>query len=206
MKKNIEIGKKIKDLRKSQKMSQDELAKKIGYLSRSSINKIENAERKLPADKIDLVAEIFKVSPSYLMGWDAETENSMRIPILGFVSAGHPIDAQENKKGYITIDESMGTKGEYYALKIKGDSMFPRIHNGDTIIFRKQRDIENGEIAIVSVGLDEATCKKVMKSEHGITLIALNQNVYEPKFYSNREIEDLPITIYGLVVEVRGKL
>ncbi len=201
----MEIGQKIRKLREERKMSQDELAKIIGYTSRSSINKIEKDGRGIPSDKIILIADVFGVSPAYLMGWQ-ENKSSVKIPVLGTVAAGIPIEAITEINSFEEISAELASKGEYYALKVKGDSMYPRIHHGDTIIFRKQADVENGEIAIVSVNGGEATCKKLMKSKHGITLIAFNQSVYEPTFYSNKEIEELPITIYGLVTEVRAHL
>ncbi len=201
----MEIGKKIRHLREKHKMSQDELAKRIGYTSRSSINKIEKDGRGIPSNKITLIANVFGVSPAYLMGWE-EKKSTVKIPVLGTVAAGTPIEAITDINSFEEISSELASKGEYYALTIKGDSMYPRIHDGDTIIFRKQADVENGQIAIVSVNGGEATCKKLMKSKHGITLIAFNQSVYEPTFYSNQEIENLPVTIYGLVIEVRAHL
>ena len=91
-------------------------------------------------------------------------------------------------------------------LKVKGASMEPRFIEGDTVIVRRQPDVESGEIAIVFVNSDEATMKKVLKQLSGITLIALNPAVYEPHFYTNEQIAELPVTIYGKVVELRGKL
>lgn len=66
--------------------------------------------------------------------------------------------------------------------------------------------MDSGDIAIVMVNGDEATVKRVKKQEDGITLIATNTSVYEPHFYSNQEIRDLPVRILGKVVELRGKL
>ena len=83
--------------------------------------------------------------------------------------------------------------------------MEPRFIEGDTVIVRRQPDVESGEIAIVLVNGDEATMKKILKQQSGITLIALNPAVYEPHFYTNEQIEELPVVIYGKVVELRGK-
>ncbi len=208
----MEIGKKIKMLREKNNISQEELAKRIGYNSRSSINKIEKDGRGIPSDKVFMIAKIFNVSPSYLMGWEGESliesdmtseKASVKIPILGTVAAGIPIDAVTDIIAWEEISPEMARKGEYYGLKVKGESMYPQIQDGDILIFRKQSDIENGQIAVVIINGGEATCKKVMKSEHGITLIGFNQAVYEPTFYSNEEILTLPVTILGLVVEIR---
>ncbi len=198
----MEIGEKIKFLREKNNMSQEELAKKVGYNSRSSINKIEKDGRGIPSDKIQIFAKIFNISPAYLMGWNEEN-TSLKIPVLGTVAAGTPIDAITDIISWEEITPDMANRGEFYGLKVKGDSMYPQIQDGDILIFRKQSDIENGQIAVVSINGAEATCKKVMKSKHGITLIGFNQDVYEPKFYSNEEIENLPISIIGLVAEIR---
>lgn len=84
--------------------------------------------------------------------------------------------------------------------------MEPRILEGDIVIVRQQEDVDSGDIAIVLVNGDEATVKRVKKQAEGITLIATNTSVYEPHFYSNQEIRDLPVRILGKVVELRGKL
>lgn len=77
---------------------------------------------------------------------------------------------------------------------------------GDVVIVRRQDDVESGDIAIVLVNGNEATVKRVKKQEDGITLIATNTSVYEPHYYSNKEIEELPVRILGKVIELRGKL
>lgn len=129
------------------------------------------------------------------------------IPVLGYVRAGYPIYAEENIIDYEEISTTMAAKGEFFGLRICGNSMEPRMFEGDVVIVRKQPDIENGEIAVVLVNGDEGTVKKVIRSENGIMLVPLNSNCsYEPHFYSNEEIENCPVIIAGKVVEVRGKL
>ena len=93
---------------------------------------------------------------------------------------------------------------EYFALQIKGQSMEPKISDGDVVIVRKQPDVDSGQIAIVCVNGDHATCKKVMKQQSGILLQPLNP-AYEATFYSTEDIENIPITILGRVVELRAK-
>ena len=84
--------------------------------------------------------------------------------------------------------------------------MEPRMLDGDVVIVRRQDDVDSGDVAIVLVNGNEATVKRVKKQEDGITLIATNTSVYEPHFYSNKEIQSLPVQILGKVVELRGKL
>ena len=129
------------------------------------------------------------------------------IPVLGYVRAGYPIYAEENIIDYEEISKAMATKGEFFGLRICGNSMEPRMFENDVVIVRKQDTIESGEIAVVLVNGDEATVKKIIKSEEGIMLVPLNANcTYDPHFYSAKDINDLPVCILGKVVEVRGKI
>lgn len=127
----------------------------------------------------------------------------VKIPILGRVIAGAPMDAVEIFEGWDEIPPEMAATGEFFSLKIKGQSMEPKLSEGDRVIVRKQEDVDSGDIAIVAINGDDATVKKVVKSKDGITLIGFNVDVYPPHFYTNEEIKSLPITICGKVVESR---
>lgn len=81
--------------------------------------------------------------------------------------------------------------------------MEPEFKEGDIVIVREQPDIESGDIAVVLINGDEATLKKVKKDPNGLFLYAFNQAVYEPHFYSNNDIETLPVRIVGRVIENR---
>lgn len=192
----------LRFLRKQRNITQDKLADDLG-LSKSAISMYET-EKRLPSfEVLEAFADYFNVSLSVLNG---EPENSAaRIPVVGHVVAGIPTEAVEDVVDWEEIPRSMAQRGDYIGLKVKGSSMEPRFIEGDTVIVRRQPDVESGEIAIVFVNGDEATMKKVLKQPSGITLIAFNPAVYEPHYYSNEQIAELPITIYGKVVELRGK-
>lgn len=119
--------------------------------------------------------------------------------------AGIPIETVEEILDYEEITPELAATGEFFALKIRGHSMEPRMMEGDVVIVRKQEDVESGDVAIVLVNGNEATVKRVKKQEEGITLIATNTSVYEPHFYSSKEIKNLSVQILGKVVELRGK-
>ena len=139
------------------------------------------------------------------MGFLNIKPQGVRIPVLGNVAAGIPLEAIEDIIDYEEIPEQMARDGfEYFALQIKGNSMLPRFTPGDVVIVRLQDDVDNGDIAIVMVNGDEATCKKIKKTPEGVMLISTNPD-YEPMFYSNQEIADLPVRIWGKVVELRAK-
>ena len=149
------------------------------------------------------IADAAGVPLSYITG-DARA-NVVKIPVLGYVAAGIPIEQIEEILDYEEISPAMIKDGsEYFALQIKGHSMEPRIYNGDVVIVRVQPDVDSGQIGIVAVNGSEATCKKVMKQENGVLLQPLNPS-YAPTFYTNEEIENIPVTILGRVVELRGK-
>lgn len=131
--------------------------------------------------------------------------NSHRIPVLGRVSAGIPIEQIVDVEDWEDISAAMAQNGEYFALKIHGHSMEPRMCEGDVIIVRRQENVESGETAVVSINGQDATCKKIRHTTDGIMLISTNPQ-YEPMYYTNKQIQDLPITILGKVVEIRVKL
>ena len=138
----------------------------------------------------------------YLYG--QEIASPLRIPVYGSVAAGIPIEAITDIEDYEEITPELARTGEFAALKIKGDSMEPKFSAGDVVIVRLQETVNNGDIAIVLVNGDEATCKKIKKTPEGIMLISTN-TAYEPMFYSNRDIETRPVRIWGKVVELRAK-
>lgn len=203
----MEFKDRLRELRIKNNMTLEEVAEHVG-LQKAAIYKYEhgivvNPKRGL----IEKLANLFDVKPSYLLGME-ETPivKAVKIPVLGTVVAGVPLEAVENIIGWEEISPAMAATGEHFALRIKGTSMEPRICEGDIVVVRKQEDIESGDTAIVLINGGEATVKKVKKTVEGIMLIANNMAVYSPHFYSNKEIEELPVRIIGKVVELRGKL
>ena len=120
------------------------------------------------------------------------------------MAAGIPIEAITDVLDYEEITETMSMTGEYFGLRIKGNSMLPRIAEGDVVIVRCQPDAESGHVVIAQVNGDSATCKKLVKHSSGISLVSFNPD-YEPMFFSNEDIQRLPVTIIGKVVENRQK-
>lgn len=155
-------------------------------------------------DKMQLLADYFGIRMEELIS-NSINNSGIKIPILGTVIAGIPVTAVEDIIGYEEINEKIARCGDYFALEIKGDSMEPKMSKGDIVIVKQQNTVENGQIAIVLVNGDEATVKKVRFRDNGIELIAFNSYVYEPHFYSAKEIEELPVKIIGRVVELRAK-
>ena len=179
---------------------QNELAKHIG-VTPAAVNNWTRGTNVPRMEKIDKICAYFGVSRNDLVS-DSKRKD-YRIPILGTVVAGVPMEAIENIDGYIDKTPKMMDDADYFALKIKGQSMEPELHEGDTVIVRVQPEVENGQIAIVTVNGDEATCKQVVRSKDGITLIGYNPVVYPPHFYSADQVNSLPVKVIGRVIEVR---
>lgn len=208
------IHENIKKRRLELNLSQEELAEMTGYTSRSSIAKIEKGLVDLSQSKITLFAHALKTTPAYLMGWEEDEkqpkkDNSTRlrkkgvkIPVLGEVIAGVPIEAIEDILDYEEITEEMAAKGEHFALKVKGDSMEPVFYADDIVIVRQQPTADSGDIVIALVNGDESTIKKLKLTDGGLMLIPANP-AYEPMYYTRKQIDSLPVSIIGKVVELR---
>ena len=204
----MNMGDKIHQLRLEKGLTLEELGNKVG-VGKSTVRKWENGIiANMKRDKIILISKALDTTPAYLMGWNEESNESSKakkINVLGRVAAGVPISAVEDIIDTEEISEAMASKGEYFGLLIKGDSMEPRIYDGDVVIVRQQDDAESGEIVIALVNGNDATCKRLMKYSGSIALLSLNPK-YEPIVFTEKEIEEKPVRIIGKVVELRGKL
>ena len=130
---------------------------------------------------------------------------AFRIPVLGRVAAGIPIEATEDVLDFEEITEEMRRDGEYFALKIQGDSMEPKISNGDVVIVRQQEDADDGDIVIALVNGDDAVCKRLKKYQDGSVALISTNPAYDPMFFSKDEIDETPVKIIGRVKELRAK-
>ena len=194
----------IKSAREDLKLTKRELAKRIG-VHESSINKYEKGLVDIPLSKISELSRVLNVTEAYLMGWEDEQKpQGIKIPVLGTVAAGIPISAVEDILDYEEIPQSWKNQGDFFGLRIKGDSMKPDINDGDTVIVRQQSTANNGDVIIALVNGDDATCKKFEKLDNGIILIS-NNSEYSPMYFSNEEVITKPVVIIGKVVELRRK-
>lgn len=203
----------LKELRENAELSQYAFARALG-VAQSTIGNWESGRREPNFQTTQRIAAFFNVSIDYLMGAvneptaSASTSSSTpwpAIPILGNVAAGTPAEAVENIIGYEEISPTLAVTGEFFALRVDGDSMEPRMKKGDIVIVRKQEDVESGDIAVVLVNGDAATIKRIKKRPEGLMLIPSNPS-FEPMFYTNEEINTLPVNIIGKVVELHAKL
>jgi len=162
------------------------------------------------------LANVLDVSEGWLMGYDVPMIKDLNtykvdklgnsvipIPILGTVKAGYNYLAQENWIGTIDVETSLVGNGEdYFALKVHGDSMSPVLIEDDIVIIKKQNDFENGDIVVAIINGDEATIKKGKKSDNSILLQPLN-SAYEPLIFTKEEMKTIPVTIIGIVKQLK---
>lgn len=202
------IGKIIRNLRKQKGLTQTQLADELN-VEFSNVSKWELGKNDPSKELIAKMAKLFNVSIEYLLGiTDNPTPDTLptatvKIPLLGNIAAGQPIEAIENVEDYVYISEDMARRGTYFALKVKGNSMEPRIYEGDIAIIRHQAMVNNGEIAAVKVNGDDVTLKKVEYVKDGVKLIGLNPS-FTPLFYTTAECVQKPLTVLGKLVEVRS--
>lgn len=201
----MSIADNIKKLRKRFDLTQNELGE-IAGVSGGAVSTWERGTAEPRMGAIQRMSDYFNISKSEIVD-DTESifgkATGVSIPIVSTIVAGLPADAYEDPLGYEEISFELAKTGDFVCLKVKGDSMTPIIQEDDIVVVKQQNDVESGDIAVVRVNGDEATLKKVQKSPDGITLIAYNPAVYEPHFYSNKEIEELPVEVDGKVVEMK---
>lgn len=203
----MSISTNIKNARIAAGLTQSELANRIG-MKQQTIQKYENGIiANIPSDKIEKIAKVLNCSPAYLMGWEENKiiekiggmpyNPTKKIPILGTISAGLPLYAEEHIEGYTYTDLNGGN--EYFALIVHGDSMNAvKIDDGDVLIVRRQNAIENGEIAVVLVGDENATVKRFYQDGNVVTLMPQSTNPkHKPQIYQTNKIK---IQILGKVV------
>ena len=183
--------------------------------SKSHLSQYVNGKSNPDNEKIFLLSKVFGVTEAWLLGYNVpryerientgpQTPQGLKIPVLGTVAAGIPISAVEEILDYEEVPQSWKNQGEFFGLRIKGDSMKPDINHGDTVIVRKQSTANNGDVVITLVNGDDVTCKKFEKLDNGIILIS-NNSEYSPMYFSNEEVVTKPVVILGRVVELRRK-
>ncbi|MBR2474805.1 MAG: helix-turn-helix domain-containing protein [Clostridia bacterium] len=193
----INFGKRLKSLRTSQGLTQEELARKTGYTSRSSINKIELGLVDLPQSKIAIIAEALGVTPTYLLFGDegAALPSNIRpvvkkkFRMLGEIACGKPIYASEDFETYVEAASDINAD---FCLTARGDSMIgARIHDGDVVFIKEQPIVENGQIAAVIID-DEATLKRWYYYPDKNKLVLNPENPkYEPLVYVGEELNTI---------------
>lgn len=217
----MDLGKIINGYREERQMSMADFSRVSG-ISKTYISMLEKGiNPKTGKPVVPTVEYIKKAAKGMMMDFDdlfdmiegdakvqlddvVMVRKAVRVPVLGRVAAGIPISAVEDVLDYEEISEDLAHTGTFFALKIKGDSMSPKIEHGSVVIVRQQEDAESGSIVIALINGDDAVCKKLVKIKSGIQLMSLN-SAYDPMYFSDGDIEERPVKIIGKVVEIRTK-
>lgn len=200
----------LRELRKEKGLTM----KKFGALfniAESTVSLYETGKRDIDISLLSKIAKYFGVSIDYLLGVtdsnlspiNAPLTAGAKIKVFGRVPAGIPVEAIEDIIDEIEISEKMANDDhEYLALLVTGESMLPIYQDGDIVIIRKQETANTGDDIVAYVNGYDATLKRLQRYKEGIRLKALNPN-FESRFYTNAQIESLPVSILGIVVEMR---
>ena len=190
-------GKEFKELRNKKGLTLKDVAKVL-HTSEQAINKYElEIVRNIPLERIEKLAELYGVSPAYIMGWESPAPTA---PVLLYEAA-----AGEGRinDGYPTETYDTNLKQGQILVTVRGRSMENTLLDGDRVVVRSQNVLDHsGQIALVKINGEESTLKRVQISEEGLTLIGDNTSVYPPRFFTPQQVEQLPVKIEGVVVQL----
>ena len=201
----------VKDIIKNRRimlgLTMKELSEKVG-VSEGTISRWESGEIiNMRRDKIVALSEALHLSPAVIMGWEpidiiSSYKYSYRIPVLATVAAGQPIYSEDSILEWIDYDKD--PKDNVFGLRVRGDSMMPRIRDGDIIIVDRSLAWDDNDIVVITVNGNDGCCKRIRRYADGIMLLSLNPS-YEPIYYSKEQVEQLPIRVLGKVIESRSR-
>lgn len=184
------FDKRLRELREEKNLTQSEVAKQFGISARA-VSNYETGTREPPIDMQIKMANFFNVTLDFLVGRSSlrnynttYTSNDIEeIPILGVVRAGEPLYAEQNILGYYKIDKNLIKSGEHFYLKVTGDSMdLSGIKDDSLVLIRVQKEVENGEIALVLVDGEDATIKKFYRNGDIVSLMPHSSNpIYQQR-------------------------
>ena len=207
------LANKLREMRKEKGLTLEMLAEKLGT-SRQTIHRYENGTiNNIPPEKVMMLANALETTPASLMGWENDSSEILgygnilpitikRLPILGEISCGKPVYAEEERENYVSADADLDAD---FCLKANGDSMVgARIFDGDIVFIRSQSSVDNGEIAAVIIN-DEATLKRVyFYPEEGKLILSPENPKYSPLVYIGEELNQ--INILGKAVAFQSRV
>ena len=179
-------------------------------LAGPSVSNWESGKTKPSIGNLKKLADLYDVTTDFLLGKEeqasGQTQTAVRVPVLGTIPAGIPLEAITDIIDWEEIPASMARGGqEYFALQISGYSMYPEYRDGDIVIVRKQETCETGQDVVAMVNSDDATFKRFKQTPQGVMLQALNPEC-DSYIFTAQQIEELPVRILGVVVELRRKV
>ena len=193
-----ELSNRILQRRRELGLSQEELAARVGYRSKSSITKLEKGVNDIPQAKVEELAAALETTPAWLLGLDSSSPcppgfeplpEMIRVPLIGSIACGSPITAEQNIERYIVVPAAWQAD---FALTCHGSSMAPAIQDGDIVCIHCQPEVEQGQIAAVRVG-EEATLKHFHRQGSTVMLLADNAAVCPPMVYTGSQLDELQV-------------
>ena len=205
----MNIGKIIEERRKELNLTLEEIGNAVG-VSKSTVKKWESGYiSNMKRDKISLLAKVLQISPTKLIDGDDPiepnatilTQTDIRmIPLYESVSAGFGAAACDCIIDYIpTVIHNPYEAAETIAIRVSGDSMYPKIEDGDTIVVHKQTSVDNGQIAVVLIDGEDAVVKKVKYGSNWVDLVSINPE-YKTRHFEDEELNRLQVL--GLVRQI----
>ena len=198
------LGDRIRSRREELRMSQEELATRLGYKSRSTIAKIESGENDLTQSKIVAFAEALSTTARWLLDYDdsdttlppgAHRPQFKKVPMLGYAAAGQPLEDLNQDTPYYDVDNKYDVD---FCITVRGDSMINAgINDGDIIFIKSMPEVPNGKIACVEIDNEKVCLKRFYKSADGIMLVS--ENPKYPPIQLNR-FNCQSVKILGLAV------
>ena len=195
---DTDLSSRIRQRREQLGLSQEELAARMGYRSKSSITKLEKGINDLPRAKLEELAAALDTTPAWLMGLVdlpfpppgfEPLPEMVRVPLVGSIACGTPITAEQNIECYIGVPAAWHAD---FALTCHGSSMAPTICDGDIVCIRRQPEVEQGEIAAVRIG-EEATLKHFHRQGETVMLLADDTAVCPPMVFAGPQLEEIQI-------------
>ena len=208
--KDMNIAENIRYLRKKAGMNQEELAAKLGYRSFTTIQKWESGVSTPPIGILARMAALFEVdlddfARTDLSSGSTDRQKPSSVPVFGKIPAGVPVEAIEDIDGFTPLPEDLAASGkDYFSLRIKGDSMYPKYLDGDIVLFERADVCENGDDCAVRIGGGDATFKKIKMLDHSIILQPMNPE-YDP-VQIDGSAENVQVEILGIAREIRRKV
>lgn len=199
-------GENIRHFRKAKGMTLRELESLVG-ITNSTLSKYERNKIPISTMVVEKISKALNVSPTTLMGWDTDDDalgtDTVEVDNLGAVAGGIPVDAIEDRCNKFSITEALARTGQFATFEIKGNSMSPKINDGDTVLVKYQPMVESGDVAIIYMNDFQVTCKKVFFLADGkVKVQAYNEEVYGTKVYTKAELKDMNFRILGKVILV----
>lgn len=198
------LGDRIRSRREELRMSQEELATRLGYKSRSTIAKIESGENDLTQSKIVAFAEALSTTARWLLDYDdsdtpippgTHRPRFKKVPMLGYAAAGQPLENLNQDTPYYDVDDKYDVD---FCITVRGDSMINAgINDGDIVFIKSMPEVPNGKIACVEIDNEKVCLKRFYKSADGIMLVS--ENPKYPPIQLNR-FNCQSVKILGLAV------